>query len=84
VIWGSLMGLLVPKHLLGRVASIDWLFTIAFIPVAYTLVGPLASLIGARATLLASGVTACILDVLFLLFLPGLHDTEHTAPAPSA
>ncbi|HTX31473.1 MAG TPA: MFS transporter [Solirubrobacteraceae bacterium] len=58
VIWGTLMKTRVPNHLLGRVASLDWLVSIALVPLSFALTGPVAGLIGPRATLLGGGVLA--------------------------
>jgi hypothetical protein len=58
VIWGTLMKTRVPNRLLGRVSSLDWLVSIGLVPVSFALTGPVAGLIGARATLLGGGVLA--------------------------
>jgi MFS family permease len=58
VIWGTLMKTRVPNRLLGRVSSLDWLVSIGLVPLSFALTGPVAGLIGARATLLGGGVLA--------------------------
>ncbi len=77
VIWGTLMKTLVPNEMLGRVSSFDWLVSIGLIPLSFAITGPIAELIGARATLLAAGGLAAAAMVAFLA-VPGLHDPEQT------
>jgi MFS family permease len=67
VVWGTLMKTRVPNHLLGRVSSLDWLVSIALVPVSFALTGPVAGLFGARATLLAGGVLATATMTAFML-----------------
>jgi len=67
VVWGALMKTRVPNHLLGRVASLDWLVSIGLVPVSFALTGPLAGLIGARATLLGGGLLAGLGLLVFAL-----------------
>jgi hypothetical protein len=75
VVWGTLMHTLVPRELLGRVTSFDWLVSISLIPAYYAIVGPLAQAIGARPTLLAAALVSGSAPIAFLL-LPGIRDTE--------
>jgi MFS family permease len=80
VIWVTMIHTRVPRELLGRVASFDWMLSLALIPVSFALVGPIAEALGARETLvLAGGVGAAI--TLAFLFLPGMRATERTEPA---
>jgi MFS family permease len=58
IVWGTLMKTRVPNHLLGRVASLDWLVSIGLVPVSFALTGPVAGLLGARLTLLCGGLIA--------------------------
>ena len=75
IVWGTLMHRLVPKELLGRVTSLDWLVSISLVPVSYALTGPIASLVGARETIIGAGILGGAMTLVFLL-LPGMHDTE--------
>lgn len=84
VVWGTLMHRLVPSELLGRVSSLDWLVSTSLIPVSFALTGPIASAIGARATLAGAGIVGG-LAVLGFLLLPGVRAIEkETAPAATA
>ena len=75
VIWLTLMQRLVPNELLGRVSSLDWMITIAGLPISFALVGPLADTFGADATLIAAGIVGGTVTVL-LMFVPGARDPE--------
>lgn len=70
VIWLTLLQRLVPNELLGRVSSLDWMITIAGLPISFALVGPLADTFGADATLIAAGLVGGTITVL-LMFVPG-------------
>jgi MFS family permease len=62
-IWGTLMHKHVPRHILGRVTSIDWMMSLSLWPVGAAASGAIANLVGARATLVgagAIGILACI------------------------
>ena len=75
VVWGTLMHRLVPRGLLGRVTSLDWMVSTALLPVSFALTGPVAAWIGIDATFIASGVLGAIATFGFLL-VPGIRDTE--------
>jgi len=74
VVWNTMMHTLVPPEMLGRVSSFDWFLSIALVPLSFALTGPIAELLGARATLAGAGVlgVACAL----FLFVPGARDPE--------
>ena len=42
IIWITLLQTLVPRELLGRVSSLDWLVSIGLVPVSFALTGPVA------------------------------------------
>jgi MFS family permease len=74
VIWFSLVRLRVPDELLGRVSSIDWLVSFGLLPVSFALCGPLASVIGARTTLIGAGVLAFAAFLVIYVAVPGLSE----------
>ena len=86
VIWVTLLQTLVPRELLGRVSSLDWLMSIGLVPVSYALTGPVSGVLGPDATLIYAGIIGAV--VMFgLLFVPGVRDPERgpeTAGAASA
>jgi DHA3 family tetracycline resistance protein-like MFS transporter len=75
VIWFTLLQRLVPRDLLGRVSSLDWLVSIGLVPLSFAFTGPMAGIIGPEATLVAGGVVGA-LAMISLLFFPGVRDPE--------
>ncbi|MEU5851411.1 MFS transporter [Saccharopolyspora shandongensis] len=63
VLWGTLLQRRVPPHLLGRITSLDFFVSIAFLPVSMAAAGPVAELIGAQATFLIAGTVPAIAAV---------------------
>ena len=70
VLWYTLLQRLVPRELLGRVSSLDWMISIAGVPVSFAIVGPTAAWIGADATLVAAGLLGGLVTLAFML-IPG-------------
>ena len=83
VIWYTLMQQLVPSSLLGRVSSLDWMISIAGVPLSFAVVGPAADLFGVDATLIAAGVLGCLATLAFMLF-PGARDPERDGSLEAA
>jgi MFS family permease len=80
VIWMTMVHTRVPRELLGRVASFDWMLSLSLIPVSFALTGPIAEALGPRETLVAAGVLGG--TVIFgFLFLPGMRATEREKAA---
>ena len=75
LVWQTLMQRVVPAELLGRVKSVDWLISTGLVPASFAVTGPIAGLFGVEAVMLAAGIGASLLTVLFY-FLPGMRDTE--------
>lgn len=75
VVWATLMHRHVPKKMLGRVTSLDWLVSLSLIPLSFGITGPIAELVGVRATLIAGGLTGTAVTVAFL-YIPGVRDLE--------
>jgi MFS family permease len=75
VIWGTLIKTHVPNELLGRVASLDWLVSIALVPASFALATPLSALLGARTVLIVAGPTAAAAMLSFPA-LRGIRDPE--------
>jgi MFS family permease len=78
IIWFTLLQRLVPRDLLGRVSSLDWLVSIGLVPLSFALTGPIAGIIGPETTLVVGGVLGS-LAMISLLFFPGVRDPEHRA-----
>jgi len=75
IVWGTLMHRLVPSRLLGRVTSVDWMISTAFVPLSFALTGPVSSAIGVRGTFFWGGVLGMVATLAFLAW-PGVRDTE--------
>lgn len=79
IVWVTTKQRLVPRHLLGRVSSLDWFISIGLLPLSFALTGPAANLFGARHTLIGAGVLGAIVTLSFL-FLPGMRSVEGATP----
>lgn len=75
MIWTTLLQQLVPRELLGRVSSLDWLVSAGLVPVSFALTGPVAGAIGAEWTMVAAGTVGAVL-MSSLLFARGVRDPE--------
>jgi len=82
IIWVTLLQTLVPRHLLGRVSSLDWLVSTGLVPVSFALTGPVAGALGPGPTMIGAGLLGAVL-MGALLFVPGVRDPERT-PAEAA
>ena len=79
IAWITTKHRLVPRHLLGRVSSLDWFISIGLLPVSYALTVPAAEYLGPRASLVGAGVLGAAATLAFL-FLPGMRDPEGIEP----
>ncbi|HVF06970.1 MAG TPA: MFS transporter [Actinomycetota bacterium] len=75
VLWYTMLQRLVPRHLLGRVISLDWMISIAGVPLSFGIVGPVAGAIGADATLIGAGVLGATITIAFM-FVTGAREPE--------
>jgi MFS family permease len=75
IAWATTKQRLIPNHLMGRVSSLDWLISIAGLPISYALTAPAAAVLGARTTLVAAGVVGGAVT-LAALFLPGMRAVD--------
>jgi MFS family permease len=75
IIWITLLQTLVPRDLLGRVSSLDWLVSIGLVPLSFALTGPVSALLGPGPTMIAAGLVGSLLMGV-LLFVPGVRDPE--------
>jgi DHA3 family tetracycline resistance protein-like MFS transporter len=70
VIWYTTLQRIVPDRFLGRVMSLDWMITIAGLPLSFAVVGPLAQWIGVDTTLILAGVVGAAVTI-GGMFIPG-------------
>jgi MFS family permease len=81
VLWYTVVQRLVPSSLLGRVSSLDWLISVAGVPLSFAIVGPVAGAIGARPTLIVAGAVGGAVILLFLYLVPGSRAPERDGTA---
>jgi len=74
-LWDTLLQERVPPKLLSRVSAYDWMGSLAFMPLGFAAAGPIAALIGIRATLIAGGVW-CAFSVAALLSVREIRTLE--------
>jgi len=75
VLWYTMLQRLVPEHFLGRVMSLDWMISIAGLPLSFAVVGPLADWIGTDRTLILAGVLGAGVTIA-AMFIPGALSPE--------
>ena len=75
VLWYTMLQRLVPEHFLGRVMSLDWMISIAGLPLSFAVVGPLADWIGTDQTLILAGVAGAVVTIA-AMFIPGVRGPE--------
>jgi hypothetical protein len=80
VIWTTMLQQLVPRELLGRVSSLDWLMSSALVPVSFALTGPVSAALGAENTVVGAALLGAFLMGV-LLFWPGVRDPERAPKA---
>lgn len=67
VIWGTLLQRLVPLDMIGRVASLDFFVSIAFMPVSIALAGPLSLLVPIPVIFIIAGIAPPALALIAML-----------------
>jgi hypothetical protein len=75
VIWTTMLQQRVPRELLGRVSSLDWMLSTALVPLSFALTAPVAAILGAGPTMVIASLLGALLMVA-LLYLPGVRDPE--------
>lgn len=80
IIWTTLLQQLVPRELLGRVSSLDWLVSTGLVPVSFALTAPVSGWLGPQTTMIAAGLLGSVL-MGGLLFVPGVRDPERGTAA---
>jgi DHA3 family tetracycline resistance protein-like MFS transporter len=82
IVWATLKQRHVPRAMLGRVSSLDWLISIGLLPLSFALTGPVAEAIGTRGTLVAAGIVGALVTCA-AYFVPGMREIER-APASAS
>src|SRR5215216_2887666 len=61
VIWGTLLQRRVPTEMLGRVSSLDFFVSLAFMPVSFAIAGPLSKVVSMQTIFLIAGIAPVLL-----------------------
>ena len=80
VYWESALQAEVPRHLLARVVSVDWMCSFALLPLGLALAGPAVEAVG-RGPVLGLAAATCVLPSLLVLLVPGVRDFRTPEPA---
>jgi hypothetical protein len=75
IVWTTIKQRHVPRSLLGRVSSLDWLISIGLLPLSLALTAPVAAAVGVRATLVGAAIIGGVVT-LSAYFLPGMTEIE--------
>jgi DHA3 family tetracycline resistance protein-like MFS transporter len=67
VIWGTLLQRRVPREMLGRVSSLDFFVSLAFMPVSFAIAGPLSKVLSMQTIFLAAGVVPVVLAAIAMI-----------------
>jgi MFS family permease len=84
ILWTTMLQRLVPRALLGRVASVDSLLSWGLTPVSYALTAPVVRALGLDATLVCAGIAACVILVATWVLFPRIRAAESAPPAELA
>ena len=79
--WGTMLHRLVPREVLGRVTSLDWLFGTSLMPMWFVAIGFIADDLGVRTTLVVAGLIGGITTMLFPFAVHGVRDPERDPAA---
>jgi MFS family permease len=83
VIWGTLLQRRVPRHLLGRISSLDFFVSLALMPVSMALAGPVAEVVPIWLIFLIAGLV-CPIMAFVALFAAHMMTDEIQNPLASA
>jgi MFS transporter, DHA3 family, tetracycline resistance protein len=67
VLWGTLLQRRVPAQMLGRVSSLDFFVSLAFMPLSMALAGPLSKVVPVQFIFAAAGVLPIVLAAVALV-----------------
>jgi MFS family permease len=81
VLWETTLQEHIPREAYGRVSSYDWMGSMVLRPAGLAVAGPLAALVGVRATLLGAG-TLLVVNTAALLLVPEVREIRAGGVAP--
>jgi MFS family permease len=80
--WETALQTDVPRHLLARVVSVDWMATFALYPVGLALTGPAVEAVG-RTPVLVFAAVAALVPPLLVLRVPGMAEFRTPSGPPA-
>lgn len=80
IIWTTMLQRYVPREVLGRVSSLDWMVAIGLSPISFALAGSAGAAFGAGPVLVAAGLFGAV-ALIGLSFVPGALEPEQRAAA---
>ncbi|MEV8369524.1 MFS transporter [Microbacterium sp. NPDC064584] len=64
VIWGTLLQRRVPRHMLGRISSLDFFVSLALMPLSMAVAGPLAEVVPIQTIFIAAGILPLVFGLI--------------------
>ncbi|MDL5157867.1 MFS transporter [Actinomycetospora termitidis] len=84
VIWGTLLQRRVPPELLGRVSSLDFFVSLAFMPVSMALAGPISGAVGLEPVFVVAALAPPVIGAVALLVgRLGPDELDHPLDVPT-
>ncbi|MCR2764705.1 MFS transporter [Microbacterium sp. zg.B48] len=74
VIWGTLLQRRVPRHMLGRVSSLDFFVSLALMPLSMAIAGPLAEVLSLQTIFIGAGILPLLFGIVAILAARMPHD----------
>lgn len=82
ILWGSLMQSEVPKEVLGRVSSVDWMVSLGLSPIGVAIAGVVSGVVGIRVTIVVPGLVIGMTALFALVIVRSLTAIDHRPVAP--
>lgn len=74
----------VPKELLGRVSSVDWMVSLGLAPVGVAIAGVVSGIVGIRVTIIVPGLVVGVTALLALITVRSVTAIDRRPSAPEA
>ncbi|GAA2984985.1 tetracycline efflux MFS transporter Tet(V) [Microbacterium terrae] len=68
VIWGTLLQRRVPRHMLGRVSSLDFFVSLALMPLSMALAGPIAEVVPLSTIFIVAGILPLVFGIVAIVW----------------
>jgi MFS family permease len=81
ILWGSLMQSEVPKEVLGRVSSVDWMLSLGLSPVGVAVAGVVSGMVGIRVTIIVPALLIGVTGLLVLAVVRSVTLIDRRSPA---